>query len=819
MEALDEIIRNDSALDSKTSRKRRGIIRKAGVFLAGIGVLSTLAFSPIKAEERDFPKVSSSNSSWYLIENQPASAITQSIDKTDITLQIGNIKATINDMPYTLDAAPYIKNSRTMLPVRFIAEGLDSAVSWDALERKVTIDYDSTNINLWIGKSTATVNGLNYTLDSPPEIKNSRTFVPIRFIAENSGAAVSWDNATREVSIVRTRYGAKSINQNSDADSDGLTFSAEKILGTNPNNKNTVYTTLTDKAISDILKQYPGTNFFSDTPDGRCDLTLPEKIALSLDPRKAFNIDFIVDDEFALRYAASRGLSKTKENAANAISGIIPSYGEKLGNAVKLAMGTRILAPEKADASAVVAKAQVETSYSLRAYKEGTTLDALTSSERYKTLMLLNNAFGEQEINLLLSQSTTLQKGDITKYSDLIKTLTDASNATEASLGKKVKETNTFKQYVNQLGLYDYNAGELAVKMWDGASTELKEQIKAHPKWALSIVSGFAPFVSGKDAQNSEILDLVVNYAKEHFSYHVETEKILNDLADKENDADLRRPLEGFDWMTLQFLLPNQSWTNAENVEKLPDLKSKLENTFNYIENLKTIRDNAIQNFHDVSYVDKPSIKIDLLSNWLGSGSIDYVIYGRGNAKTGTQGKTPWGEYYTKKVTTSKEWPITTDLEIAKKIAYLFSKGKEKITDNERILIDSMKGWAQVERIINMALNFPTMEVRNRGPPVTLSEDNVNNLWGYKFNKDELPGFTGVIAFNIERVCGETLVHANINTDYFIKIKFPNTANSEKPSYSYSGYFLIRKHVAWTWEQNSFNIEDMENNRWGQITP
>jgi len=218
-----------------------------------------------------------------------------------------------------------------------------------------------------------------------------------------------------------------------------------------------------------------------------------------------------------------------------------------------------------------------------------------------------------------------------------------------------------------------------------------------------------------------------------------------------------------------------------------------------------------------VAYLDKPSIKIDLLSNWLGSGSIDYVIYGRGNAKTGTQGKTPWGEYYTKKVTTSKGWPTTTDLEIAKKIAYLFSKGNEKIMDNERILIDSLKGWAQVERIINLALNFPTMEVRNRGPPVTLSEDNVNILWGYKFNKDELPGFIGVVAFNIERVCGETLAHTDINTDYFMKIKFPNTANSEKPLYAYSGYFLIKKHVAWTWEQNSFNVEDMENNRWGQI--
>ena len=121
MEALDEIVEKDSTLDTKLSRKRHSIIKKAGVFLAGLGVLSSLTFSPIKAQERDFPKVSSSNPSWYLIENQPASALTQKIDKTDITLQIGNVNATINNMPYTLDAAPYIKNSRTLLPVRFIS--------------------------------------------------------------------------------------------------------------------------------------------------------------------------------------------------------------------------------------------------------------------------------------------------------------------------------------------------------------------------------------------------------------------------------------------------------------------------------------------------------------------------------------------------------------------------------------------------------------------------------------------------------------------------------------------------------------------------
>jgi len=49
--------------------------------------------------------------------------------------------------------------------------------------------------------------------------------------------------------------------------------------------------------------------------------------------------------------------------------------------------------------------------------------------------------------------------------------------------------------------------------------------------------------------------------------------RCLKRLQNKEKDNDLRRPLENFDWLTLQFMFPNQSWTNAENVEKNKPLK------------------------------------------------------------------------------------------------------------------------------------------------------------------------------------------------------------------------------------------------------
>ena len=74
-------------------------------------------------------------------------------------------------------------------------------------EQKVTIELEKNVIWLWIGKNTAKVNDLEKTLDAPPVIESNRTFVPVRFVSENLGAAVSWNahDQTVMVSYGRTK--------------------------------------------------------------------------------------------------------------------------------------------------------------------------------------------------------------------------------------------------------------------------------------------------------------------------------------------------------------------------------------------------------------------------------------------------------------------------------------------------------------------------------------------------------------------------------------------------------------------------------------
>jgi len=118
-----------------------------------------------------------------------------------IVLTVGLTKASVNGMPQTLDATPFIRDNRTYVPVRFIAESMGAKVGWVQTDQKVTIELNKNVIWLWIGKKTAQVDGKGKDLDAPPVIENSRTFVPVRFVTENLGSLVEWDGANKVVTI------------------------------------------------------------------------------------------------------------------------------------------------------------------------------------------------------------------------------------------------------------------------------------------------------------------------------------------------------------------------------------------------------------------------------------------------------------------------------------------------------------------------------------------------------------------------------------------------------------------------------------------
>ncbi|UMZ75081.1 stalk domain-containing protein [Natranaerofaba carboxydovora] len=109
----------------------------------------------------------------------------------------------LEDELLELDSPPYLKNDRTMVPVRFIAESLDSQVKYDEDTEEVEILYDDKQIKLYLGDKTVELNGEQFELDVEPEIKNDRTMVPLRFINESLGAEVNYDEDTKEIFIIQ----------------------------------------------------------------------------------------------------------------------------------------------------------------------------------------------------------------------------------------------------------------------------------------------------------------------------------------------------------------------------------------------------------------------------------------------------------------------------------------------------------------------------------------------------------------------------------------------------------------------------------------
>lgn len=110
----------------------------------------------------------------------------------EITLKIDDKNYKVNGWIKSMDVAPFIQDSRTFVPVRFIAEELGFDVQWDDLNWEVTITGQNRIIKLKINSNIVTVNGIKKQIDVCPFIKDSRTFVPLRFISEELGCEVEW---------------------------------------------------------------------------------------------------------------------------------------------------------------------------------------------------------------------------------------------------------------------------------------------------------------------------------------------------------------------------------------------------------------------------------------------------------------------------------------------------------------------------------------------------------------------------------------------------------------------------------------------------
>lgn len=138
----------------------------------------------------------------YAVKVVNAEAVSAVPTKRSANFQIGSTTYTVNGVQSTMDVAPYVKDGRTYLPVRYVAYALGISpenVIWDGV--KATFIGQGRVVQVTPGSNVLAINGAPVSMDVVAEVVDGRVMVPFRWVAQAFGAQVDWDEATQTVTM------------------------------------------------------------------------------------------------------------------------------------------------------------------------------------------------------------------------------------------------------------------------------------------------------------------------------------------------------------------------------------------------------------------------------------------------------------------------------------------------------------------------------------------------------------------------------------------------------------------------------------------
>ena len=123
------------------------------------------------------------------------------IIKIPVFAEPDNISVVVDGTYLSFDQPPVMQSDRVLVPLRAIFEALDATVEWNDETQTVTSTKGSTTVSMQINNTQYSVNTEQKTMDVPPLLLNSRTLIPVRAVAESFGCNVDWDESTQTVII------------------------------------------------------------------------------------------------------------------------------------------------------------------------------------------------------------------------------------------------------------------------------------------------------------------------------------------------------------------------------------------------------------------------------------------------------------------------------------------------------------------------------------------------------------------------------------------------------------------------------------------
>ena len=112
---------------------------------------------------------------------------------------VGENTYQLNNETFSMDVAPILQDDRTFIPIRFLSEALGLYVEYISKTKEIIIGNNF--LKMQVGNMSYLVNGEQKTMDVVPFIQNSRTYVPLRFIMEAFGFNVDWEQSSKTVTI------------------------------------------------------------------------------------------------------------------------------------------------------------------------------------------------------------------------------------------------------------------------------------------------------------------------------------------------------------------------------------------------------------------------------------------------------------------------------------------------------------------------------------------------------------------------------------------------------------------------------------------
>lgn len=139
------------------------------------------------------------NTETYIAENFTKRILSSTHD--GLEFETSDARIFYNGEKIDFDVPPIVENDRTLIPLRGLFEKMGAEVSWDGNTSTAAVVKNDTRLSFQKNYYRVYVNGVAKYMDVPTRLTGGRTMIPLRFLSEELGYEVNWNENTRTIDI------------------------------------------------------------------------------------------------------------------------------------------------------------------------------------------------------------------------------------------------------------------------------------------------------------------------------------------------------------------------------------------------------------------------------------------------------------------------------------------------------------------------------------------------------------------------------------------------------------------------------------------